>query len=529
MPIYNNLKAIRRLTNSSLTSVIDITNLNFRSLSDANLEFLNNIKYNEALNSFSVYQGTFNFVSITDKLSLTLDGIPTWTIDAFGRADGQELLVKVAETKRLRLTDFNDWPDVGVPGEIIYTGIQNQRPEFGEDFIGYLQTRGWVSLTDGTGSGYITLTELTGSPPIPDCPQLNQGLLWVGPPGYDTTSVPSSQTLYYTDENCNIFDLATDQIWERIGNDARFKLSGKVRIGDPTDPKGFQFIDGNESPGYVLTSDAFGNASWQPSSGGGGGGCSFIDTTNFTAGVTQTITHNLGTKNIVVQIIDTISNELIVAYVDNYQTNSVDVTLTQTKADIKIVIIGACSGGGGGGGDVEIQQEGNTVESVAQTINFTGPGVLVTNPSSGQVDVAIGTKNIIRPNDVITVSPDYQYLVYGNLTVEGIVDNYGEVVILNGTLVVMPSGQFNNLGLGLLQIVSLATGTSMQVVIKTFSTAAGIPIVINHALGTKDFTYTVRDGDTLIEVDLQHIDTNNVQLTTVSAVSSGTMVLQAKI
>jgi len=207
MPVYKNLKAVRKLTNSSLTSIIDITNLNFASLSNANLEFLTNIKYDEVLNTFQVYRGTFDFVNITDKLSLTLDGIPTFTIDSLGRAEGQQLLVKVAETKRQRFTDFNDWPEIGVPGEIIYTGIQNQRPQFGEDFIGYLQSRGWVSLTEPNAAAFLTLYELAGSPPVPACPAANTGIIWVGPPGYETATVPTTQTLYYTDENCNIYDL----------------------------------------------------------------------------------------------------------------------------------------------------------------------------------------------------------------------------------------------------------------------------------------------------------------------------------
>ena len=42
MAIYASLQDIRKLSNSSLTSIIDITNLNFKSLSEANLEFLNN-------------------------------------------------------------------------------------------------------------------------------------------------------------------------------------------------------------------------------------------------------------------------------------------------------------------------------------------------------------------------------------------------------------------------------------------------------------------------------------------------------
>ena len=224
------------------------------------------------------------------------------------------------------------------------------------------------------------------------------------------------------------------------------------------------------------------------------------------------------------QVIDAATNELIGAYVDNYQSNSVDVTLSQTKPNIKVIILGACGGGG-----TDVAQEGTIVESAVSQINFTGPGVLVTNPSSGQVDVAIGTKNNVRSSDVITVSADYQYLVYGNLTVEGIVNNYGEVVILNGVLNISPGAQFNNLGLGLLKTINLATGDSMQVVVKTINATAGVPLTVNHALGTKDFTYNIRENDTFIDVDLVHIDTNNVQLTSLVNITGGTMVFHAKI
>lgn len=388
MSVYKNLKAIRSLTNASLTSIIDITNLNFRSLSDANLEFLTNIEYDETLNTFKVFKGTFDFIDITDRLTFAYDGIPTFTIDSLGNAEGQNLLVKVAETKRLRLTDFNDWPDIGVPGEIIYTGIQNQRPEFGEDFIGYLQDRGWVSLTDKSGPGYFILRELEISPPIPPCPKPNNGIIWIGPPGYATASTPTTQTFYYTDENCEIFDLI------------------------------------------------------EP---------------------------------------------------------------------------------------LTVEQESQSVEEGTTTLNFTGPGVLVTNPSNKVVNVAVGTKNKIRQGDVITVSPDYQYFVYGNLTVEGVVNNYGEVVVANGVVAIMPSGQFNNLGTGLLKVINFATGESMQVVIKTFNTLASVPFIIDHGLGTKEFTYNVREGNIPIDVDIVHLNLNQIVVTTTVAVTNAVMVLQSKI
>ena len=344
MAIYQKLEDIRQLTNSSLTSIIDVSNLNFTDLSSAALEFLGNIKYDEVANSFEVNRGTFNFVEITDTLSLNLDGVPTFTIDSLGRAEGQELLVQVAETKRLRMRDFNDWPDVGVPGEIIYTGIQNQKPQFGEDFIGYLQTRGWVSLTDGSGSGFITLTELSGSPPIPPNPNTNQGIIWIGPPGYETEYEPTTQTVYYTDENGDIFDLVTDPIWTRVGSDGKFKLPGKVIIGDPVETRALQYVDGNQQPGYVLTSDADGNASWQPPSVASGGFCSNVQVQPFTAGVPQTIVHNLNTLDVIIQLIDFGSNQEIDAFIDDYQLNSIRITTTISIASAKIIVLAANCG-----------------------------------------------------------------------------------------------------------------------------------------------------------------------------------------
>lgn len=343
MAVYKNLKAVRRLTNSSLTAVIDVTNLNFNSLSAGTLEFLENIQYNETDNSFVAHLGTFDFADITDKLSLKLDGIPTFTIDSLGRAEGQELLVKVAETKRLRLTDFNDWPDVGVPGEIIYTGIQNQRPRFGEDFIGYLQGRGWVSLT-GLGNGYIELEEIPGSPGSPGTPGPGQGFVWIGGLGLETAEIPTSQNLYFTDENGDVFNILEDKIWEKVGDDARFKPDGKVIIGDlGTNTKNLQYVDGNQQAGYILTSDANGNASWQQPNPGGAVECSFIWVDDFVATVQATVVHNLGTQSVSVTLIDTATNQIITGSVGTPNANEVTVTITQ-NLNLKVIILAADCG-----------------------------------------------------------------------------------------------------------------------------------------------------------------------------------------
>ena len=412
MAVYQKLQEVRRLTNASLISIIDVTNLNFTSFSSGVLEFLNNISYNETTNSVTLNRGTFDFVDISDTLSLKLDGIPTFTIDSLGRAEGQELLVRVAETQRLRLTDFNDWPTIGVPGEVIYTGIQNNRPEFGEDFICYLQSRGWVSLT-GLGQNYLTLTELQTSPPLPPMPGANQGFIWIGPQGYENQYEASTQTVYYTDENGDTFDILTNHIWRKEGNNAKFKLSGKVIIGDSANPRSMQLVDGNQSSGYVLKSDANGNASWQPeTTSGGATNCSFVWLQAFTQNVTSTVTHNLNSTNLVVQLVNTVTNELVIGFIDNYTTNTVDITLSQTLANVKVIILAA--------------------------------------------DCA---------------------------------------------------------------------GTTLTKYTQAFTTSAGVPLTINHNLGTKDLTFNAREGNTVIDLDLEFIDDDNVQITTIVGISSGSITL----
>lgn len=174
------------------------------------------------------------------------------------------------------------------------------------------------------------------------------------------------------------------------------------------------------------------------------------------------------------------------------------------------------------------------LQNVSQ-LNFIGTGVTIqtASPANGQVDVIIqptyGHKKYIASTETITVLPDYQYWIYGDFEVDGTVDNYGEVVIANGTLVLGTGGSFNNLGAGLLKIVNLATGDSMQVVIKTFTTVADTPLNIVHNLGTKDFTFNVREGDTAIDIEYSHIDDNTIEILTTTAITNGTIVFHAKI
>jgi hypothetical protein len=69
-------------------------------------------------------------------------------------------------------------------------------------------------------------------------------------------------------------------------------------------------------------------------------GYTYTQINNYTATIPITITHNLNTTEILIQIIDTNTNQLILGGVSNYQLNSVDVTLSSSLNGIKVVIVG---------------------------------------------------------------------------------------------------------------------------------------------------------------------------------------------
>ena len=63
-------------------------------------------------------------------------------------------------------------------------------------------------------------------------------------------------------------------------------------------------------------------------------------TQGFTASVTETINHNLGTDEIIVQCYDSSGTMVIPGTVQINGTNAVDITFSQTLSTIKTVIIG---------------------------------------------------------------------------------------------------------------------------------------------------------------------------------------------
>jgi len=85
MAIYSKLSNVRKLTNSSLGAIIDVSNLNFNDLSEAVLEFLKNVSYNENTNSIeNLYTLDVNYINVKNEFNVKLNGVVTFKIDSQG-------------------------------------------------------------------------------------------------------------------------------------------------------------------------------------------------------------------------------------------------------------------------------------------------------------------------------------------------------------------------------------------------------------------------------------------------------------
>jgi len=127
-----------------------------------------------------------------------------------------------------------------------------------------------------------------------------------------------------------------------------------------------------------------------------------------------------------------------------------------------------------------------------------------------------GLKNHLVSGDDITVDVDYQYFIYGDLTIDAgaTLTNNGEVVILNGDLINL--GTFNNLGT--LKLIDLETAGLRYK--ETFSITANVPKVITHNLNTLDFTYNIREGNNDVTVQLTRVNANKVSLLSLASMTA---------
>ena len=133
---------------------------------------------------------------------------------------------------------------------------------------------------------------------------------------------------------------------------------------------------------------------------------------------------------------------------------------------------------------------------------------------------------------------NYQYLVYGGLIIatSGVLENNGQVVILNGTISIVNGGTYSGSG-EILYLNSLfnsnstfpydgsGSGPSMSIpnvkYSASFSSSASIPIDITHGLKTTDITYSVRENNNFITANVVIQNENSIMLTTNADIING--------
>ena len=76
-------------------------------------------------------------------------------------------------------------------------------------------------------------------------------------------------------------------------------------------------------------------------------------------------------------------------------------------------------------------------------VTYNGIHFELLNPSSGGGS-GLSNKYFIDSTETVLVPTNTQYFIYGDLGIDGVLDNYGQVIVANGSLNV--SGSFNNNG-----------------------------------------------------------------------------------
>lgn len=122
---------------------------------------------------------------------------------------------------------------------------------------------------------------------------------------------------------------------------------------------------------------------------GGGTAWSLVSGNLYTADYT----HNLGTTNVVITIYNTVDNSVVVPhYCTTSSSNAVTIQVYGNTTTLKVVVIAnGLSMASSAVGTVTTQLNGTTVSTTAGTLNFAGPMVNVTGPTS-TATITVGSR-----------------------------------------------------------------------------------------------------------------------------------------
>jgi hypothetical protein len=159
MSVQVKLTSVKALSNSSTTSVVELSNFNFSTITSAIKEFLGSINYVQGGAAVSVDINTVAADLVTIRQGLSVYGAQLQTgnyptvinLSPSGTVTAKNFISEdVAEVLRLRIRVFGALPLTGIPGEIVYINAQGDRSE---GVYVWLNSTGWTLLSGGGGGG----------------------------------------------------------------------------------------------------------------------------------------------------------------------------------------------------------------------------------------------------------------------------------------------------------------------------------------------------------------------------------------
>ena len=153
---------------------------------------------------------------------------------------------------------------------------------------------------------------------------------------------------------------------------------------------------------------------------------------------------------------------------------------------------------------------------IVYTLFYDGTYFRVNKPFS---NAPFDIKYRIRSNELVQVPAYNEYLVYGDLTVEGKldIDTYGKVVIINGGLQ-LNGGTVSNSGN--IQMVDINGGLTKYSTVITMN--SGVTYSISHGLNTPSVLVNTWDEDTgeLIIFDVIKTSNNSIDVNSSTTLSN---------
>ena len=158
---------------------------------------------------------------------------------------------------------------------------------------------------------------------------------------------------------------------------------------------------------------------------------------------------------------------------------------------------------------------------IVYTLIYDGTYFRVNKPfSNSPFDI----KYRIRSNELVQIPAYNEYLIYGDLTVEGKldIDSNGKVVIINGALQ-LNGGTVSNSGN--VQLVNISGGLTKYSTVLSMS--SGVTYSVSHGLNTPSVLVNTWDDNTgeLIIIEVVKTSNNSIDINSVSTLSDVRVVL----